>query len=81
VVPVAVVLRLRVQMVEKVVVHQQVVPEDLEQAEAAAVRVSLPLLVAMAAAVSLLLKQINLLTLQQLVRLADTFYHKLFYIK
>jgi hypothetical protein len=43
VVPVAVVLRLRVELVEKVVVYQQVVPEDLEQAEAAAVRVSLPL--------------------------------------
>jgi hypothetical protein len=43
VVPVAVVLKLRVKMVEKVMVYQQVVPEDLEQAEAEAVRVSLPL--------------------------------------
>jgi hypothetical protein len=80
-VPVAVVLRLRVELVEKDQVHQQVVPEVLEQAEAAAVRVSISLLVVMAVVVSLLSKQINPLSLQQLVRLADTFYRKLFHIK
>jgi hypothetical protein len=59
VVPVAVVLRLRVELVEKVMVHHKVVPEVLEQAVAAELQVSSQLWVVMVVQVSLSLKRIK----------------------
>jgi hypothetical protein len=81
VVPVAVVLRLRVELVEKVMVHHKVVPEVLEQAVAAEVQVSSQLWVVMVVQVSLSSKLIKHLEFLHQVVLADISYHKLFYIK